>query len=117
MNFSVFDSKPHPIFGSIDIGEKSAARVDSNKNGKSNILRIAGYQELYNQLEKPKRQPLIRPCNDRGKNLTEPVNNEQNSSFESKPTVVLDLPDISTDEGIFNPVRNKRAHLLSSSDE
>ncbi|GFW37674.1 hypothetical protein TNCV_415601 [Trichonephila clavipes] len=45
------------------------------------------------------------------------VNNERNSSFESKPTVVQDISDTSTDESISNPVRNKRTRLLSRSDE
>ncbi|GFU80312.1 hypothetical protein TNCV_3520881 [Trichonephila clavipes] len=37
--------------------------------------------------------------------------------LNQKPTVVLDLSDTSTDNSIFDPVRNKRARLLSKSDE
>ncbi|GFV49441.1 hypothetical protein TNCV_4115601 [Trichonephila clavipes] len=37
----------------------------------------------------------------------------KNSSFESKPTVELDISDTFIDDNIFDPVRNKRTRLLS----
>lgn len=43
--------------------------------------------------------------------LKEAVNNERNSSFESNPTVVLDISDMSTDDSIFGSLRSERPCL------
>ncbi|GFV61856.1 hypothetical protein TNCV_4106611 [Trichonephila clavipes] len=55
----------------------------------------AGYRELHKQREEEEGEK---------KTLTKAINNERNSSFESKPTVVLDT---STDDSFLDPARNK----------
>ncbi|PRD21716.1 UNVERIFIED_CONTAM: ple [Trichonephila clavipes] len=51
------------------------------------------------------------------KKLAEAVNKERNSSFESNPTVMLNISDTSNADSIFYPVRYKRARLLPSTNE
>ncbi|GFX19113.1 hypothetical protein TNCV_3012571 [Trichonephila clavipes] len=74
---------------------------------------VAAYQESYKQLEKQKTKKTAfnnRLCSNNNKNKNRGrINNERNSSFESEPTVVLDVSDTSTNDSIFDPVHNKRA--------
>lgn len=73
---------------------------------------VAGYRELYKQLEKPKKQQLITDFMP-STNPTEAINDDRSSSFESNTTILLDI----SDESNFGVVSNKRARLLSSDDE
>ena len=74
---------------------------------------VAGYQELYKQLEKPKKQQLLTDFIT--KKQIDADNNKDNSTIEQNSTVELDIS--SDDSAIFNPVPNKRTRLLSSNDE
>ncbi|GFT12662.1 hypothetical protein TNCV_5094361 [Trichonephila clavipes] len=48
---------------------------------------------------------------------TKVVNKERNSSNQSQRRCAVGIPDPSTGDSIFDPVRNNRARLLSSSDK
>ncbi|GFV52939.1 hypothetical protein TNCV_2876071 [Trichonephila clavipes] len=78
---------------------------------------VAGYQELYKQLEMSKKKKTVANNNKLVtiKISTEGINNERNFSFESKTTVALGISDTSTGDSIFDPVRNKRYQVAMNS--
>ncbi|GFX32924.1 hypothetical protein TNCV_890601 [Trichonephila clavipes] len=60
-------------------------------------------QELHKQFEK--KQPLIADfVTTTTKKTAKAAKNERHSSFESRPLIVLDITDTSTDDRNFDPV-------------
>ncbi|GFT53211.1 histone-lysine N-methyltransferase SETMAR [Trichonephila clavipes] len=94
----------------------TARELNNWRHGGTKCWMPIDIKNYIKQFVKPKELPLITDFVTIIKNKRRSLK-IRNSSFESKTAVVLDIPDASTEDSIFDPVGNKRARLLSSIDE